>query len=684
MLTTFDIAPGVIKDNTEVLSEGFWSDADKIRFRNVAGKSHPEVVGGQQDATDQTIDGKCRSTHEWESLGGEKWVALGTNTTLYVFAQDFLWNITPLVSEGTLTGVLATSAGTSAVTITHTAHGLATGDKAYLHNATAAGGISLGLTETLSADPILTQGGGTQITIAHPTHTLSDGNIVIISGATSVGGIGSTAINTAHSILTLDADTYVIDVGVTATQNTLGGGTPTVTGLKAYTVSVVDADTYTVTASATASATVSAAGGVLTFKYEIPAGFAKTVVPSGYSTGGYSEGGYSGYVGTEDPVARVWSFSNQGQNLIANYREGKLYRWTGNLSQRAAVNAATDAPVKTLHHLTTPERFLICLGTEDATTSTYDPMLVAWATQEGGFTTNDWTPTATNTAGDFRLAEGARIMRGLAMPFVSLIWTDTAVYQAQYLQDTTYVWGFTLVGPSAGLIGSNAVTRATDGAVYWLSSTREFMAWKGGTPQIVPCPNRDWLFGLLEPQQEALIYAGLNDKYSEVWWFFPDADAAENSRYLAYNYLEGHWTIGTFDITAWVARGSGEYPLAAHADGTLKIQEYGATDNGAAFTAHVESSLFDIGDGDTHMMVKRYVPDFSGLSGSVDVTIVSRLWPTDPDTTTAAGTVDDSTQKLDFRVTARHIGVKFQSTTTPNSWRLGRILLDVVPTQRTR
>ena len=84
------------------------------------------------------------------------------------------------------------------------------------------------------------------------------------------------------------------------------------------------------------------------------------------------------------------------------------------------------------------------------------------------------------------------------------------------------------------------------------------------------------------------------------------------------------------------------------------------------------------------MMVKRYVPDFSGLSGSVDVTIVSRLWPTDPDTTTAAGTVGDSTQKLDFRVTARHIGVKFQSTTTPNSWRLGRILLDVVPTQRTR
>jgi hypothetical protein len=683
MLKTFDIAPGVIKDNTEVLSEGFWSDADKVRFRNVAGKSQPEVVGGQQDATEQVLDGKCRAMHEWEGLSGEKWVALGTSTTLYVFAQDFLWNITPIASEGTLANVMTTAAGTAAVTITHTAHGLATGDRAYLHNATAAGGISFGTTSTLAMDPMQSQDGSTQITVAHPTHTLSDGNVAIFSGASAFAGVGATAINMAHSILTIDADTYVIDVGVTANQNTLGGGTPTVTGLKAYTVAVVDDDTYTVTA-ATASATVSAAGGTLTYKYEIPAGFAKTVVASGYSTGGYSEGGYSGYSGTQDPLARAWSFSNQGQNLVANYREGKLYRWTGNLSQRAVVNAATDAPAKTLTHMTTPERFLMCLGTEDGLTSTFDRMLIAWATQEGGFTTGDWTPAATNTAGDFRLAEGARIVRGLPMPFVSLVWTDTAVYQAQYLQDTTYVWGFTLVGPAAGLIGSNAVARASDGAVYWLSTNREFMVWRGGTPQIVPCPNRDWLFDLLEPQQEALIYAGLNDKFSEIWWFFPDADAAENSRYLAYNYLEGHWTIGTFDITAWVARGSGENPLAAHADGSVKIQEYGTSDNGAAFTAYVESSLFDLGDGDTHMMVKRMVPDFSGLSGTVEVSIISRLWPTDDDTVTSAGTVNSSTQKLDFRVTARHIGVKFQSSTTPNSWRLGRLLLDVVPTGRTR
>jgi hypothetical protein len=415
MLTTFDIAPGVIKDNTEVLSEGFWSDADKIRFRNVAGKSHPEVVGGQQTATDQTLDGTCRSMHEWESLGGEKWVALGTNTSLYIFAQGYLWNITPLASQGTLTGVLATTAGTAAVTVTHTAHGLVTGDKAYLHNATAVGGISLGVTSTLSADPIQTQDGGTQITVVHTAHDLSDGDITIFSGATAVGGISATAINQAHSILKLDADAYVIDVGETGTANAIGGGTPTVTGLKARTVTVVDNDTYTVTADAAASGTASAGGGTLTYKYEVPIGFAKSVVSSGYSTGGYSESGYSGFLGVDDPIARVWTLSNQGQNLIANYREGKLYRWTGVLSQRAAVNAATDAPVKTLHHLTTPERFLICLGTEDATTSTYDPMLVAWATQEGGFATSDWTPTATNTAGDFRLAEGARIMRGLAL-----------------------------------------------------------------------------------------------------------------------------------------------------------------------------------------------------------------------------------------------------------------------------
>lgn len=684
MLTSFDIAPGVIKDNTEVLSEGYWTDADKVRFRNVAGRAQPEVVGGQQDATEQVLDGKCRSAHEWESLNGEKRVALGTHTTLYVFASDFLWNITPFAASGTINNAMTTASGTASVTIVHTAHGLTTGDRAYLNNATTLDGITLGVTATLASDPIQTQDGSTQITVAHTGHDLSDGDVAILSGATAVGGIGSTALNQAHSILVLDDDTYIIDVGATATQNTIGGGTPTVTALRAYTVAVVDSDTYTVTAPTVATGTSASAGAALLYRYEIPTGFEKTAVSSGYSTGGYSEGGYSGYITVADPLARLWSLSNQGQDLIANPREGKLYRWTGTLSQRAVVNAATDAPERTLHHLATPERFLMCLGTEDALTSTFDKMLVAWSTQEGGFTTGDWTATATNTAGQFRLAEGARIMRGLAMPFVSLIWTDSAVYQAQYLQDTTYVFGFTLLGAGSGLIGSNAVCRASDGAVYWLSSNREFMVWRGGTPQIVPCPNRDWLFDLLEASQEELIYAGLNDKFSEIWWFFPDADAGENSRYLAYNYLEGHWTLGTFDITAWVARGSGEFPLAAHADGTLKIQEYGATDNGSAFTAHVESSLFDAGDGDRHMMVKRMVPDFSGLSGSVDVTIVSRLWPSDSDTTTSAGTVSTSTQKLDFRVTARHIGVKFQSSTTPNSWRLGRLLLDVEPTGRNR
>lgn len=681
-ITAFDIAPGVIKDNTELLAEGFWTDADKVRFRIVGGRSQPEVIGGQQRATDQTIQGVCRSMHAWENLDGEKRVALGTHTTLHVFGNDFLWNITPFQSDATLNNAIATSASTT-ISITHTAHGLLTGDKAYLHNAVTVDGIALGVTATLSSNPFLTQSGSSQLTVNHPSHALGNGDVVIFAGATAVGGITGSAINQTHSILRFDANSYAIDLTEDATSSVAGGGTPTLTALRGYTVTKTSDDVYTVEASSAATGSTPSAGGALLYKYEIPIGLTKKL-GSGYSSGGYSEGGYSGYTKETETNPRIWALSNMGANLVANYRKSEIYRWTGVLSQRAAVNAATDAPAQSLHHVVTPERFLMMLGTEDQATSTFDPMLVAWATQEGGFATGDWTITATNTAGQFRLAEGALIRRGLSMPFVTLIWTDTALYQAQYLQNSTFVWGFFLLGAGAGLIGSNAAARGTDGGVYWLSSNREFMAWRGGAPQIVPCPVRDWLFDLLEPNQEELIYAGLNDKFGEIWWFFPDSDAGENSRYVAYNYLEGHWTIGTFAITAWVGRGVRDTPLAAYADGSLKIQEYGATNDGAAFTAYAETSLFDAAAGDRHVLVKRMIPDFAGLQGSVDVTIVSRLWPTDDDTTTSAGSVNTSTQKLDFRVTARHIGVKLQSSTTPNAWRMGRLLLDVVPTMRSR
>lgn len=681
MLIELPIRPGVIKDNTALLSEGRWIDADKVRFRNVGGKSHPEVIGGYEDLTEQTFSGKSRGIHSWERKDGNKPIAFGTHTNCYVYSEAYLWDITPVRAAATLTDKLDTTDGDATVTVDHTAHGLSDGALAFIRNASTVGGLDLGVSGTLSSGSIRTTEGSKALIVTETAHGLDTHDRITFASATAVGGVASANINTTHTVVVLDVDTLLITQATAATSSATGGGTPTYVGLKAYPVTVVDVDTYTIEAASAATSTASAGGGTITYEYAINPGRENTTAQAGYSTGTYSGGSYSLPSGETDLRARIWVMNNFGEDLVANYRNSVLYRWQGVPSQKMAAIAATDAPQENLAHMVTPERFLVALGTEDASTSTFDPMRVAWAKIEGGFATNDWTPTSTNSAGGFRLAEGSRIINGVSMPFVSLVWTDTALYQMQYLADIDTVYRPTLVGTSCGLIGPNAFARAGDsGQVFWLASSREFMMWQGGAPITIQCPVRDDFFDNLAGLQEDLIYAGINDKFNEVWWFYPDKDNNENARYVAFNYAELHWTTGTFPITAWQERGVYEFPVAVHSDGTIKIHEKGNTANGSGFDAFVEFGLMDVAEGENLIMVRRFVPDVAGLSGGVKLTLKHRLWPQGTETTKEIGTFDSSTTKLDFRVTARQVGGRFDWVSAPTEGRLGRIMFDVLPT----
>lgn len=685
MLIELPIAPGVITDNTDLLSEGRWIDADKVRFEAIGGKSHAEVIGGYEDLSEDTFDGKGRGIHRWVNLQSEELVAIGTTERVYIFTQGILWDITPIRASATLSDKIDTTDTDATITVVHTAHGLLDGARVYLHNGTTVGGVDLGVDGTLASGSIQTIAGSKTLVITETAHGLATNERITFASATAVGGVGAGAINTTHTVYVVDPNTFLIHVATAATSSAAGGGTPTYIGLKEYPVTVVDVDTYTVEAASAATSTASTGGGTITYQYAINPGRETTVKQAGYSTGTYSSGYYSLPTSESDLRARSWVFSNYGEDLVMNYRGSALYRWENALSVRATINAATDAPTQTLSHMVTPERFLMCLGTEEATGSTYDPLQVAWARQEQGFATNDWTPTATNTAGDIRLSEGSRIIAGVSMPFVSLIWTDTALYAAQYLQDTTFIYGFNLLGTSCGLIGPKAWARAGDsGQVFWISSTREFMVWQGATPVTIQCPVSDHFFDNLAPGQEDLIYAGVNEKFNEVWWFYPTTDANENARYVAFNFAEAHWTIGTFSITAWAGRGVGEFPIALWANGKIRVHEKGTSANGDSLEAFAETGLMDLKEGENHLMVRRYVPDFADMTGSVDVSLKHRMWPQGAVSTQSIGTATATTEKLDFRLTTRQVGIRFDWNAVPTDGRIGRILFDVLPTGRTR
>ena len=137
--------PGVIKDQTELVSENRYVDADKMRFRRIGNSaSLPEVIGGFEDLGDDIFEGKGRALHAYKTLDGDRVIALGTTTRLYGYVGNVLHDVTPIRIAGSLSNALDTTNGSPIVSVTHTTHGLSKGDRVYLKSGAAVGGITLG------------------------------------------------------------------------------------------------------------------------------------------------------------------------------------------------------------------------------------------------------------------------------------------------------------------------------------------------------------------------------------------------------------------------------------------------------------------------------------------------------------------------------------------------------------
>lgn len=691
--------PGIVKDNTRLNSESRYVDGSMVRFRRVGKKVQPEVCGGYEDlfdaATGGYLDGKCRALHVYE-YEGERQVAAATNTTLYMYTGALLWPITPIRKTNAVSNKVSTTSGSNVVTISSSAHGAITGDTALLRNATTAGGIDLGASGSLN-NSITASNNSRNLIINIPNHGFTTGDrITIASIASTIGNIAVSEINKPHTLYKVSSDTIIIAVDSKATSDqSSAGGSGTYTVEKQYKLTVVDANSYTVVAGTNASSSVSNQGGSFTEYLLINIGKEETVAGSGFSSGTYSTGYYSLPSDELANQARLWTLGNFGETLIANYLDSPLYKYENNPSQRAVSisDVALDCPQRNTSFVITPERFIIALGTSDQPSGTYSPLTIAWADQRFGFNNGDWTPEQTNTAGDIILGgASSRIIAGCTMPFLTLVWTQQELFSLQYIPDLKVVFKPTLLGTGVGLMSRNAWARAGDsGSVYWLSSSREFLVWSGGTPTTVNCPMKDYLFDNITNQQEALIYAGTLDSQNEIYWFWPSTvnGVTGNYNYICLNYALLIWTCGTFvdeGITAYIDRGLDQFPIAAFGNGTLRLMERGNTANGAAIpNVFLETGWIDTAEGGEHTFLKRYTPDFIG-SGGVNVKIKSKDWPQSTTvTTTDLGPIASDTLKKDCRISARQIALRWDwSDASPTSGRMGRIMVDLEKTDRKR
>lgn len=527
--------------------------------------------------------------------------------------------------------------------------------------------------ETTSAGDVTfaATNGSATITVTDTGHGARENDFVTFSGATSLGGnITATVLNAEYQIVTV----------------------PT-------------ANTYTITATATANSSDTGNGGSsVVGAYQIRTGEPYAVPLVGWGGGTWGAGVW-GTGGTSSEAIRLWSQSNFGEDLIFGARGGSIFYWdaTNGVSTRgvflSSLSGASNVPTKQNFILVSDvSRFVFCFGSNALGSATFDPMLIRWSDQEDPA---NWTPASTNQAGDLRLSKGTEIITAKQSRQEILVWTDSSLYSLQY-QGAPIVWSTQLVGDNLSIASQNAVAFSNNVA-YWMGRDK-FYAYDGRT-QTLPCDVRRFVFNDFNDLQYEQVFAGTNEAYHEVWWFYCSANSKSIDRYVIYNYLEKTWYFGTMARTAWLDSGLREYPLATTYTHNLVNHEFGNDDNEtgtpAAITATITSGQFDIDDGNRFAFVWRIMPDmtFDGSTADSPQATMSLLplansgsGYNDPTseggsssgsvTRTATVPIEKFTGQVNTRVRGRQMSIKIESDSLGVKWQLGSPRMDLRPDGR--
>jgi hypothetical protein len=703
-LQKLQLRPGVNREGTSLANEGGWFECDKIRFRS----GYPQKLGGWQPISGNTYQGVARSLWNWVTLRGYNLLGVGTNVKYYVESGGTYNDITPVRATATLTDPFTTTSGSRTVTVTDMDHGAIAGDFVTFSGATAVGGLTLNgefeiVTATTNSYTITAStpasssatGGGTvtavyQINVGAAVYGFSAG-----WGAGLWGGFVSGTTQTTLS-LALDASNTTV-----AVASTTGFSNATGTILMDSELGVYSGNTST-----TFTGTTRGANGTIATTH--------TLGTTVYNADTFTGWGQSAAFGIPQQL-RLWSEANFGDYLIINPRGGALYMWVpqysgaGNLlfsdpakllSSTSSGIYQTDSSCPTIASLvmvSDSSRFVIAFGVNDYGSTEQDPLLIRWSDQEDY---QVWAPAITNQAGSFRLSSGSTIVATQQTRQEILVFTDAAVFSMQYL-GPPFVWGFNILSDNISIAGPNAVATANN-ITYWMGKDK-FYAYTGRV-ETLPCSLRQFVYEDINLDQAYQFFAGTNEGYSEVWWFYCSANSDVIDRYVVYNYLDQVWYYGTLGRTAWLDSPLRNYPMGATYNYTIVYHENGNDDvevSGQAnpISAYIQSSDFDIGDGHNFGFVWRMIPDIT-FDGSttptpntpeVTFTVRPRQNPGAPyglaDTPTVASTqsyngvryytVQEFTQIVYTRLRGRQMAFKVSSNQLGCAWQLGAPRIDV-------
>jgi len=716
MLKKVQFLPGFNKQLTETQAEGQWVDGDNVRFRY----GSPEKIGGWQQLSNVKITGAARAMHHIVNSSGIKYSIIGTNRILYAYSGGVFYDIHPIKSTTTLTNAFSTTNGSPTVTITFSSgHGLNPGDIILLDNFTTITNSNFSSSDfddkkfmVISTPTALT------ITITMPSNETG-------SGATTSGGIRVQSyypVGPAEQLPGFGwglgswggevANPQTTTLNGALGDNTAGtGGSGTSITLTSSTGFPTSGTNFIKVGTEEISYT-GVSGNDLTGITRAVRGTTRAAHSDGATVTNTSDFVAWGEAASGDLVIDpgLWSIDNFGGKIIALIHNGQVFEWNSDAANANATRATIISGAPTASRdmiVSTPDRHLVFFGTETTIgdQSTQDQMFIRFSNQED---INTYTPTATNTAGTQRLADGSRIMGAVRGRDAIYVWTDTALFTQRFI-GPPFTFGFAQVGTNCGLIGQNAAVEV-DGAAYWFSENGFFKY--AGALQTLPCLVEDFVFDNLNTTANQLINAGLNNLFGEINWFYCSSGSTVVDRVVTYNYFESTperpiWTTGTLDRTTWQdsavfgkphatdydAGSDNSYDVVGNTDGcTIYYEHETGTDQvtstaTTAITSNIQSGDFDIsqgGDGEFFAKIRRFIPDFLSQTGNTQITLNLRNFPNNTEASSALGpfTISSSTEKVDTRARARAVSLKVANTAAEQSWKLGGFRLDIQPDGR--
>ena len=724
MLQKIGFQPGINKQITPTGAEGQWIDCDNVRFRY----GTPEKIGGWSQLGENKLTGAARALHHIVNKSGNKYAIIGTNRILYAYTGGVFYDIHPIKTTTTLTSAFSTTNGSATVTLTFsTDHNISANDIILLDSFSAITGSNFAASDfndkTFMVTSVPTS---STLTITMPSNESG-------SGATTSGGI-----RVQHYYPVGPAEQLPgFGWGLGQWGGTVSGEATTtlvssINASQTTGIELTDASQFPTSGTnhiQIGTEEISYTGITSSVLTGVTRGVRNTTAAihnAGVTITNSSDYVAWGEAASGDLVVDpgLWSIDNFGDKIIALIHNAQVFEWDSNATDAVTTRATiiSGAPTASRDMLvSTPDRHLVFFGTETTIgdPTTQDEMFIRFSDQED---INTYTPTATNTAGTQRLADGSKIVGAVRGRDAIYIWSDTSLFTMRFI-GAPFTFGFAQVGTNCGLIGQNAAIEV-DGAAYWMSENGFFKY--AGSLESLLCLVEDFVYNDLNTTAGQLINVGLNNLFGEITWFYCTESSTVINRCVTYNYFDSSaqrpvWTTGTLargtwqdsavfglpHATSYDADSNASYDVVGNTDGcTTYFEHEKGTDEALAtgvnaITSSIESGDFDItaqrsalggstglasfrGDGEFIMKIRRFVPDFISQTGNTQITLQLRNYPNDSYASSSLGpfTISSSTSKVDTRARARAVSLKIANTAASQSWKLGTFRLDIQPDGR--